>query len=176
MQWQEVTELALCGLNVNSWQGDGAPPESYPPKTPFNIVTKEIYPDDPICEKAIHPARTWINDCVHNHTLCNLSDYSLPKRVLELTDSKIYLRENQGTPVQAKYACLSHCWGPQGPTIKLTSRTEADLLEGIAVEELPRTFSEATRVCLKLGLSYLWIDALCTFNPSRSHLELANAS
>jgi len=57
--------------------------------------------------------------------------------------------------------CLSHCWGPQGPAIRLTRQTEGKLSNSVAMEELPKTFSEAAMVCIKLGVTYLWIDALC---------------
>ncbi|CAO2651394.1 Nn.00g039640.m01.CDS01 [Neocucurbitaria sp. VM-36] len=152
----------LSEANANARQGDENLSKGSIQKTPFRIMTKEIYPDDPICEGAIHHARTWVNECVRNHKLCaSMPVPSLPKRVLELRDSKVYLRENLGTRSQARYACLSHCWGPQGPTIKLTSCTEEVLVGGVAIDELPKTFAEAAKVCLKLDIAYLWIDALC---------------
>ncbi|KAF2823903.1 HET-domain-containing protein, partial [Ophiobolus disseminans] len=60
-----------------------------------------------------------------------------------------------------KYACLSHCWGPQGSPLQLNRGTVQTLRAGIARERLPKTFRDATDICCKLGISYLWIDALC---------------
>ncbi|EUC31439.1 hypothetical protein COCCADRAFT_6686 [Bipolaris zeicola 26-R-13] len=60
-----------------------------------------------------------------------------------------------------RYVCLSHCWGPEGPTLQLTSTTESDLRQGVDLDTVPRTFSEAAKVCLKMGIRFLWIDALC---------------
>ena len=86
----------------------------------------------------------------------------LPGRVLELSDTAVVLRENVKPEIQ-RYACLSHCWGPEGPATQLKKSTAAVLREGLPLESLPKTFLETVKVCLKLGISYLWVDALCEY-------------
>lgn len=71
----------------------------------------------------------------------------------------VYVRELSS--IRAVYACLSHCWGPQGPKIKLTHATAKQLGRGILVSALPKTFRDAVNVCQQLGIFYIWIDALC---------------
>jgi hypothetical protein len=86
----------------------------------------------------------------------------LPGRVLELSDTAVVLRENVKPEIQ-RYACLSHCWGPEGPAIQLKKSTAAVLRAGVPLASLRKTFLETVKVCLKLGISYLWIDALCEY-------------
>lgn len=70
------------------------------------------------------------------------------------------------------YASLSHCWGEKGPSIRLTKSSVAQLKEGVYINTLPKTFAEAAKVCLQLGIYYLWIDALCELpRPKPACLE-----
>lgn len=84
---------------------------------------------------------------------------SLPKRILEITDEYVFLREQPG--ILAPYACLSHCWGLDGPAVKLTAETFGRLRGGLKTSDLPKTFGDAVEVCRHLGIYYIWIDALC---------------
>jgi hypothetical protein len=58
------------------------------------------------------------------------------------------------------FAALSYCWGGE-QKLKLTTVSKETLMGGIAFASLPRTFQDAVVVASRLGLSYLWIDALC---------------
>lgn len=101
-----------------------------------------------------------MRNCQENHEPCRrLVTNPMPKRILEISTESVYLRE--ATSNSAKYACLSHCWGTGGPTITLTKATMSSLSQGYAVSEMPKTFRDAVVVCQSLGISCLWIDALC---------------
>ncbi|KAJ2985270.1 hypothetical protein NUW58_g5625 [Xylaria curta] len=58
------------------------------------------------------------------------------------------------------FAALSYCWGGD-QKLKLTTASRGTLMGGIAFASLPRTFQDAVVVVSKMGLSYLWADALC---------------
>lgn len=61
-----------------------------------------------------------------------------------------------------KYTALSYCWGAnQAEHFKTTKQTVARLFEGFSLEELPMTLQDAVWTTVKLGLRYLWVDALC---------------
>lgn len=55
---------------------------------------------------------------------------------------------------------LSHCWG-DGQHIKLRRTCSESFKNGIALEDLPRTFQDAVTTARRLKISYLWIDSLC---------------
>lgn len=109
---------------------------------------------------------SWISACTRFHKCCSqsLNTVFSPKRILEIFGRKVVLR--LGIADGVRYACLSHCWGQQGVTFKLTQGTLATLTGGVEVQSLPKTFRDAVDVCLRLGLSFLWIDALCRQRPA----------
>jgi hypothetical protein len=56
---------------------------------------------------------------------------------------------------------LSYCWGISGKNYKTTSSNLAQHLLEIPWDKLPQTIQDAITVTRKLGIRYLWIDALC---------------
>jgi hypothetical protein len=91
----------------------------------------------------------------------------LPKRVIDITASDgstiPFLRESKGK--EAPYIALSYCWGTL-PTVTTTSSTIQERINGMALESLPQTYIDAVKICRKLGIRYLWIDALCIVQDS----------
>ncbi|KAH8779392.1 heterokaryon incompatibility protein-domain-containing protein [Hyaloscypha finlandica] len=75
----------------------------------------------------------------------------------------------------ASYCCLSYCWGGD-QSVRTTWDTLADYVKSIPVDRLPRTIRDAIRATVKLGLRYIWIDALCIIqdNPIDKMREIAN--
>jgi hypothetical protein len=61
---------------------------------------------------------------------------------------------------KAQYASLSYCWGSGGKQITTTNSNLHDHLLALP-SQLPQTISDAIEVCRKIGIRYLWIDALC---------------
>lgn len=58
------------------------------------------------------------------------------------------------------YATLSHCWGT-ALTSRLLKKLVKDYSLNIPWESLNLTFQDAIVTSLKLGIHYIWIDALC---------------
>ena len=87
----------------------------------------------------------------------------MPTRVLDLGESGtqrfISLHQPDSNDVSA-YAALSYCWG--GPqTCTTTNANLSRRLRSIPASELPQTITDAVTVTRKLGIRYLWVDALC---------------
>ncbi|OAK99514.1 HET-domain-containing protein, partial [Phaeosphaeriaceae sp. SRC1lsM3a] len=61
----------------------------------------------------------------------------------------------------ATYACLSHCWGKGSELLCTTSSNRQAFQTHIFWNSLPRTFQDAISIARQLGLSFIWIDALC---------------
>jgi hypothetical protein len=127
-----------------------------------NILQLPSRSHDTSSDKAYQALKRWISDCLHDHSICsNRTVSNLPKRVLEIWNGQVYLRDSLG--VQAKYACLSHCWGEKGAALQLNSATRETLKKGFLVQHLPKTFADAADTSSKLGIRYLWIDSICMY-------------
>ena len=112
----------------------------------------------------------WLQECVEKHD-CQGST-TLPSRVLDISQSSeggvhLYVTDQEIEP----YAALSHCWGGEVPMKTTTLNYEAQQ-NHIAVDALPQNFKDAIEVTRRLGLRYLWIDALCIIQDDLSDWEV----
>jgi Heterokaryon incompatibility protein (HET) len=74
---------------------------------------------------------------------------------------KIFLYDTRSTPgINGRYICLSYCWGSHLPLRTLKANLP-DMEKTIPWKRLPKTFQDAIHLTKLLGISYLWIDALC---------------
>ena len=105
---------------------------------------------------------SWLNDCQEHHN-CKTMLGVMPTRLIEITGTSetISLRLRQTEELgRVPFAALSYCWGGEQPMKCLSSNI---LSYGTAIpfeKQLP-TIKDAAKVCQRIGLQYLWIDALC---------------
>lgn len=69
-------------------------------------------------------------------------------------------------PPDGPYLSLSHCWG-SALFLKLTTKNIESFKAGISPLGLPKTFRDAIHITQKLGVKFLWIDALCIIQDSK---------
>lgn len=112
-------------------------------------------------------AKSCLDHCLENHEICcEFGGASLPSRTISLgpDNSSLKLMEHpKGT--RANYATLSYCWGT---AIQLRQQRSTLSLWKMRLlwESLPPVFQNAIMVTRKLGVIYLWIDALCIIQDS----------
>lgn len=113
--------------------------------------------------------------CETEHPKCRhaeLAERPLPSRVLDLQSSEgiRLLESKQGQ--NGRYVALSHCWGdPLKMKTKLTTNTLSQMKNHISLESLSVVFRDAITVTRHLQVRYLWIDALCIIQDSKSDWE-----
>ncbi|KAL2689081.1 hypothetical protein Neosp_003133 [[Neocosmospora] mangrovei] len=114
-------------------------------------------------------AKKWLDDCMGGcHEGCVPPMKSqLPTRVLDVDTNlgSIVRLQEQNTGILERYAALSYCWGGPQPLTATKSNLQA-LISGFEVEKLPQTLRDAVYVTRRLGIRYLWIDALCIIQDS----------
>ena len=121
---------------------------------------RRLLPIDTSAVVTTEELMTRLHECDEEHTKCSAGNpQQLPSRILEIVDCTVILREQLAG--HHRYACLSHCWGPEGPVVKTTNATIEYHKAGIPIDDLPKTFRESAQLCIRLGLRFLWIDALC---------------
>ncbi len=125
-------------------------------------------------DETFHHIGEWIKTCENTHTACPKPSLTpLPTRVLDVSPpsgpGSVRLHKTSGA--EGKYAALSYCWG--GPqAVSLTKGTMAQMLQDISLDSLPRTLRDAVFITRKLGIRYLWIDALCIIQDSAEDKEV----
>lgn len=143
-----------------------------------DVVNHDIYmPTDPNSLSPSDFARKWLDQCRSEHDKCNqtFSGESVgnnlnvaprrllaivrPKRALEMPS--IRLIESKSS-VSARYASLSHCWGPpeNRPLCTYKANVEQHMTD-VPWLSLPQTFRDACLLCADLGVGHIWIDSLC---------------
>ena len=121
---------------------------------------------DPGSESSLGITSSWLANCVNNHASCSPTvpgRQILPKRVLNVGDETTdpFLVEPAADNRSGRWVALSYCWGGE-PSMKLTKDNIGQLKQGIPLDRFDATIRDAILVTRALGLTYLWIDALCT--------------
>ena len=131
------------------------------------VVGRHIQ-SDPASEGSIALIKEWIHDCDSHHALCKRSPSAiLPSRVIDVgsiqdnREPRLILSEGRS----GEYIALTHVWGGLVP-IRTTTKTLSDHLSQLSLSTLPPSFRDAVIVSRKLGIRYLWIDALCILQDS----------
>ena len=122
----------------------------------------------------MHLAKCWLDECSKNHHLCiRQSNTPLPNRVIDVGPSegtrepRLFLTEGRC----GEYATLTHVWGGILPLRTVTGNLDQHLNE-IPISSLPATFRDAVLTTRRLGLSYLWIDALCILQDDSNDWQI----
>jgi hypothetical protein len=104
-------------------------------------------------------------------------DKFFPRRLLDVYDEKLKIVEfNDQRDVQrdTRYITLSYCWGDPmqaASQVKLTEQSEDRFKSGFSIEELSPIQRDAVHATRALGVHFVWIDALCIRQDSRSDWE-----
>ena len=122
-------------------------------------------------ESSLKVADDWLKECISSHSGCNTgqSDYWIPKRLLDigsLTTDLVSLKSKEALPENSRYMALSYCWGTTS-FFQLSNDSFPMLLDGVSLEEFPKTIQDAIEVTRCLGVRFLWVDSLCMFQDSK---------
>lgn len=120
-----------------------------------------------------------LEECIREHTLCsNAKTGEMPKRLIHINNghhATVVETTNGSKHANATYATLSYCWG--GDQHFKAQRSNLPLLmgNGFLIASLPVVLRETIELCRKLGLTYLWIDALCIIQDDQEDWEEESA-
>lgn len=125
---------------------------------------------------AIDVIKHWLQECTDKHELCKTSIYGLPDRLIDVgiwsgcRNVRVRKMDPSWTTDFAPYAILSHCWGRSMPeSSKLTESNVKDLEMSLDLTGLAKNFQDAIEITRRLGIPYLWVDALCVIQDSVEH-------
>jgi hypothetical protein len=117
--------------------------------------------------------REWLVECDDRHEDCfrNMPSPKLPPthlinvNVSGTTGDTVILEKVDLFAPFPKYAALSYVWGASQPYMT-TVQNYPSYRKGLPVASLGKCLQDAIWVARKLGLSFLWIDALCIIQDS----------
>ncbi len=122
--------------------------------------------NDPCSKESLAIASSWLKHCLKNHDTCKPpAEFQKPPRRLinvGIETQNPFLVETSPGSRQLEWLSLSYCWGGE-PSMKLTTDTVDMLRHGIPLTKFDPTIRDAILVARALGITYIWIDALCIF-------------
>ncbi|KAH8804855.1 heterokaryon incompatibility protein-domain-containing protein [Xylogone sp. PMI_703] len=129
--------------------------------------------DEPASDFNIVRICNWLQQCDSSHLMCQPNftiskTMDSPTRLLDVGfpgQWKVKLIEPNKQPV--KYVALSYCWGSPHSGLFTTDDTLTDMMRGVPLDCLSKTIQDAIIVVRKLGLKYLWVDALCIIQENK---------
>ncbi|KAF2194402.1 HET-domain-containing protein, partial [Zopfia rhizophila CBS 207.26] len=130
----------------------------------------------PGSEKSIGLMRRWIRECDVRHTRCKelrkVLRQQCPTRLIDVGNEKsMDVRIcSTATKSAVRYAALSYCWGGEQQSKTIHAKLK-DRLRGFPLEELPKTIQDAVITTRRLGLQYLWVDAICIIQDDEADKE-----
>lgn len=133
----------------------------------FRIPRRHVSQDSQLSSASSAWAQGRIAECVHSHQSCQSQGDSsfLPTRLVNLQPGgggpDLRLDSQGSIPPGSRYIALSYCWGDYKPVCMTTAETLERNLTSIPWGSLPRTFQDAAKFALSLGVKYLWIDSIC---------------
>jgi hypothetical protein len=133
---------------------------------PYETLKLRIPSGDTSSDSALRWAQGWLDHCIRSHEKCNKDQESvLPTRVIDVTpineNGDVKLVDQAHLLPAALYVALSHCWGKHPIQCWTTRRTLESRRERIPFALLTKTFQDAVVFTRRLGVRYLWIDAMC---------------
>jgi hypothetical protein len=75
-----------------------------------------------------------------------------------------------GLAKDIKHFAFSHCWGCAG-SFKLTSDNYLESLQKVDYADLSKNMRHATKIVLRLGGNYIWIDSVCIIQDSTEDFD-----
>lgn len=136
-------------------------------------LRRKCYKDD------FQLASAWLQKCCRLHDICcttaDCPGSERPTRLVSVKDHTIKLVLTEEWVTMPPYATLSYCWGTE-KFMMLKTKNLADFLVRIPHEEAPKTFQDAIMVTRRLGVEYIWIDALCIIQDSPDNVDWSHAS
>jgi hypothetical protein len=117
----------------------------------------------------LHRYRSKLEECLDRHEECRKAMErsqvnTAPTRLIYIQDHSMGQLHTVPQREYPRFAALSYCWGETAEQQKRANTTIANIDDRhrkIDFAELPKTIRDAVKVCRSLGLSFLWVDALC---------------
>jgi len=94
-------------LSLTEYKVMGATGSECLPSWVETMPSKRLLGGDTSSKDILHTLATWLDNYNHLHKCLSSESFTLPSKVLEVSENSAYLRDN--IKEQRPYACVSHC-------------------------------------------------------------------
>ncbi|KAI0376540.1 HET-domain-containing protein [Hypomontagnella monticulosa] len=121
---------------------------------------RDIQP--PNSEQSFNYLKSCLKKCTDEHDCWKQTILSPPRRLIHIKSLEGGLVELHETSdaFRKSYVALSYCWGDTN-SLKTMKSNIRSLTDGFNLTQLSMAAQDAVHITWKLGLEYLWVDALC---------------
>ncbi|KAL6918353.1 hypothetical protein FSST1_009848 [Fusarium sambucinum] len=158
----------FCGFSLADFKHSEVGEEQFSQyQTAWREIARISSPDR--IGQIIPLASMWIRNCRQDHQNC-ISYYArretkvIPTRLIDVGADDPGRPPSLFIPLphqdSMEYIALSYAWG-SGHFIKTTSSNLEAMKQHLPWTQLPKTIQDAIIVTRRLGVRYLWVDALC---------------
>ena len=141
------------------------------PAVNWGIRVRNLLPQSTNSTASFETAQHWLEDCMQNHSDSNIYGHDAgidprdlknkPTRLVQVDETFSNVRIVEGSSVVTPYAALSYVWGRGDAPWRTLRANIQSRRSGFAFNDLPQTLRDAAVVAVRLGISHVWIDALC---------------
>ncbi|KAN0095526.1 HET domain containing protein [Hyaloscypha variabilis] len=141
------------------------------PETPSNWAAfgaLQTIKSNIVDRESLQQTARWIRECKLSHSACNQQDGGLPTRLLHISQDKETPKvrlEDTDQSLKYDYVALSHVWSLTTP-LQTRMSDFPNYRQAVPWNGLSKGLQDAIVLTLSLGLSYIWIDALCIIQDS----------
>jgi hypothetical protein len=131
------------------------------------IVTARELDNEVNTARASKQIHTWLTQCDHHQKCGPIEPFLLPSRVIEVGPEghPEFPRLFEAKGAVDYYAALSYCWGFDQTGLTTINNIDSRL-QRLDMSTLSRSIQDAITTTRKIGIKYLWIDALCIIQDS----------
>ncbi|KAK7416617.1 hypothetical protein QQX98_005088 [Neonectria punicea] len=183
--WSQLSGALEEAELASLFSGSQVPSELFLPgaaSTKPDVADKKAKPEIPVMTPSVRSdtvlsfVKNNLETCLRDHGRCEQPPSFLPRRVIDVgkAESDMIRLLEPSPETTGSYVALSYCWGNANSVTTTTSNIE-QLKSGIKIDKLPKTLQDAVTFTRKLGIPFLWIDALCIIQDSVSDWEVESA-
>lgn len=135
---------------------------------PWGILPSRSLVPRPDTDEALRLAMSWIRQCKRGHNCEGISSAFRPIRLVRVGDTDEHIRLEETAETRGRYVFLSYCRRSNQSHLRTDKKTLKDHQVSISWTLIPKTFQDAIHLTRRLGIQYLWIDALCIVQDDES--------
>ena len=145
----------------------------------MTLIASKLEKEEKILQRAFLYVSFWIYRCLRYHYCCDSRPFSetvwpiLPKRVVDVSQlAKGCINLVDGSSIRAPYCALSYRW--QGNAVRTTEVSLAAFKREIPISLLQSQITDAFLIANRLGIRYVWVDALVSCPCTTYHSKICS--